>query len=76
MHDPDVGTGTLTLTGSRRRFSAWITTCAELIFRRARSAWNLFTAPSFRKGLGYAAAGVVLLLLGGVFCWRRAPQGR
>jgi hypothetical protein len=31
----------------------------------------VYRAPSFRRGLGYAAAGVLLLLLGGVCCWRR-----
>jgi hypothetical protein len=31
----------------------------------------VYRAPSFRKGASYGVAGVLLLLLGGVFCWRR-----
>jgi hypothetical protein len=36
----------------------------------------VYQAPAFRKGLGYAAAGVLLLLLGGVVCWQKETGGR
>ena len=34
----------------------------------------VYQAPAFRKGLGYAAAGLLLWLVGGLFCWRRSGQ--
>jgi hypothetical protein len=34
----------------------------------------VYRAPSFRKGVGYAAAGVLLLLLGAVFSWERRAK--